>query len=224
MRTRQPFRLAFGKPPSRAVVPALLLFPRIWCASAREPCILLPQSCRRRSSDNRTASRAVETALGREISPQWEISKLANGQRHGVALTAFKLGNGALCALFPDRARALPREKSRRKKRSGCRKATARICALRRRGAGNLIEAARRGNYPAARRFFYFISQGACRFFDGTLLMPLCFFAERVINTPLCAYVERAREGQASSGGTRRHIRPKGAPLDKTPQILRAKI
>ena len=55
--------------------------------------------------------------------------------RRGGALTAFKLGNGALCASFPDRARALPREKSRRKKRSGCRKATARICALRRRGA-----------------------------------------------------------------------------------------
>ena len=54
--------------------------------------------------------------------------------RRGGALTAFKLGNGALCASFPDRARALPREKSRRKKRSGCRKATARICALRRRG------------------------------------------------------------------------------------------
>ena len=59
--------------------------------------------------------------------------KALSWQSHGVALTAFELGNGALYAPFPDRARALPREKSRRKKRSGCRKAIARICALRRR-------------------------------------------------------------------------------------------
>ena len=41
------FRQPYGLPPSRSVVPALLLFPRICCASAREPYILLPQSCRR---------------------------------------------------------------------------------------------------------------------------------------------------------------------------------
>ena len=41
------FRQPYGLPPSRSVVPALLLFPRICCASAREPYILPPQSCRR---------------------------------------------------------------------------------------------------------------------------------------------------------------------------------
>ena len=65
----------------------------------------------------------------------WEKGEKAlSCQSHGVALTAFELGNGALYAPFPDRARALPREKSGRKKRSGCCKAIARICALRRRG------------------------------------------------------------------------------------------
>ena len=41
------FRQPYGLPPSRAVETALLLFPRICCASAREPYILPPQSCRR---------------------------------------------------------------------------------------------------------------------------------------------------------------------------------
>ena len=38
------FRQPYGLPPSRSVVPALLLFPHICCASAREPYILLPPS------------------------------------------------------------------------------------------------------------------------------------------------------------------------------------
>ena len=41
----------------------------------------------------------------------WEKGEKAlSCQSHGVALTAFELGNGALHAPFPDRARALPRE------------------------------------------------------------------------------------------------------------------
>ena len=41
----------------------------------------------------------------------WEKGEKAlSCQSHGVALTAFELGNGALYAPFPDRARALPRE------------------------------------------------------------------------------------------------------------------
>ena len=41
----------------------------------------------------------------------WEKGEKAlSYQSHGVALTAFELGNGALHAPFPDRARALPRE------------------------------------------------------------------------------------------------------------------
>ena len=70
-----------------------------------------------------------------EAKDLWEEGEKAlSWQSHSVALTAFELGNGALYAPFPDRARALPREKSGRKKRSGCCKAIARICALRRRG------------------------------------------------------------------------------------------
>ena len=43
----------------------------------------------------------------------WEEGEQAlPWQSHGVALTAFELGNGALCAPFPDRARVLPREMS----------------------------------------------------------------------------------------------------------------
>ena len=37
--------------------------------------------------------------------------KALSWQSPGGALTAFELGNGALCAPFPDRARSLPREK-----------------------------------------------------------------------------------------------------------------
>ena len=41
----------------------------------------------------------------------WEKGEKAfSCQSHGVALTAFELGNGALHAPFPDRARTLPRE------------------------------------------------------------------------------------------------------------------
>ncbi len=97
----------------------------------------LPQSCRR-CIIGRQAGSLLSWAPKKDFAKQkifWEKGEKAlSWQSHGVALTAFKLGNGALCASFPDRARALPREKSRRKKRSGCRKATARICALRRRG------------------------------------------------------------------------------------------
>ena len=51
-----------------------------------------------------------------EAKDLWEKGEKAlSWQSHGVALTAFELGNGALYAPFPDRARALPREKSRRK-------------------------------------------------------------------------------------------------------------
>ena len=75
----------------------------------------------------------------------------------------------------------------------------------------DLIEAARRGNVPAARRLFYRREHAAFR-------------AKKVINAPHCAYVERESGGQAYSGGANRHIRPESARLDKTPQILRAKI
>ena len=51
----------------------------------------LPQSCCRHSSDNAPPSRAVETALGQEISPQWEISKLAGGQSPTGALARKRL-------------------------------------------------------------------------------------------------------------------------------------
>ena len=41
----------------------------------------------------------------------WEKGEKAlSCQSHGVALTAFELGNGAWSASFPDRARAQPRE------------------------------------------------------------------------------------------------------------------
>ena len=39
-----------------------------------------------RLSFGKPSSRAVEPALGQEISPQWEISKFASGQSHTVAL------------------------------------------------------------------------------------------------------------------------------------------
>ncbi len=58
-------------------------------------------------------------------------------------------------------------------------------------------------------------------FYYSTPLLPLIL---RVINTPGCAYVERRRgEGVPGEGRTGR-FRRKGAPSDKTLQILRAKI
>ena len=43
----------------------------------------------------------------------WEEGEKAlSRQSHGVALTAFELGNGTWSVPFPDRARVLPREKA----------------------------------------------------------------------------------------------------------------
>ena len=52
--------------------------------------------------------RSRRTALPLGSLPEGE--KALSWQSHGVALTAFELGNGTLCVPFPDRARALPRE------------------------------------------------------------------------------------------------------------------
>ena len=49
---------------------------------AKTPSVTLP----RQASDNAPPSRAVEPALGQEISPQWEISKFASGQSPTGAL------------------------------------------------------------------------------------------------------------------------------------------
>ena len=99
-----------------------------------------------------------------EAKDLWEEGEKAlSWQSHSVALTAFELGNGALYAPFPDRARALPREKSGRKKRSGCCKAIARICALRRRGRKGDIDcfAATRRQGRAGSPGFYSLSHAA---------------------------------------------------------------
>ncbi len=57
-----------------------------------------------------TASRAVEPALGQEISPQWEISKLESGQSPTGALSrkhflALKEGATGACVFLPPRRR-----------------------------------------------------------------------------------------------------------------------
>ena len=99
-----------------------------------------------------------------EAKDLWEEGEKAlSWQSHSVALTAFELGNGALYAPFPDRARALPREKSGRKKRSGCCKAIARICALRRRGRKGDIDcfAATRRQGRAGSPGFYSLRHAA---------------------------------------------------------------
>ena len=61
------FRQPYGLPPSRAVETALRLFPRICCASAREPYILPLRLAADVPSDSNPPSRAVETALGQEM-------------------------------------------------------------------------------------------------------------------------------------------------------------
>ena len=69
----------------------------------------------------------------------WEEGEhVLSWQRHGVALTTCELGNGALFAPFPDRARILPREMSRHRSKAA-RNTAADLWALRRRG-GKEIE------------------------------------------------------------------------------------
>ena len=64
----------------------------------------------------------------------WEKGEqVLSCQRHGVALTTCELGNGALFAPFPDRARILPREMSRHQRPAPTKEGGARF-ALRRRG------------------------------------------------------------------------------------------
>ena len=55
-------------------------------------------------------------------------------QSHSVALTTCELGNGALFAPFPDRARFPPREKHWRKRKQLEQAQAVSKCALRRRG------------------------------------------------------------------------------------------
>ena len=113
-----------------------------------------------------------------EAKDLWEEGEKAlSWQSHSVALTAFELGNGALYAPFPDRARALPREKSGRKKRSGCCKAIARICALRRRGRKGDIDcfAATRRQGRAGSLAIYSLRHGV-----GLTTPPSCLWQATV--------------------------------------------